>query len=105
MRGGAFRIVVLVVLAHVALLGLLLFRPTKEILPRANQPWLPDPEPKDRFAVGEFTFIDPKTGEKYRETRYVVSTRLFMQDAGNSSPSKGPAEAKDKALAESIHKP
>ncbi len=98
MKKGSVRIIAVVVLAHVILLGAILFRPTKEVLPRANQPWQADPEPKTRFSVGEFTYVDPQTGDRYRETRYLVSTRLFMDEKTNESLEESHLTPKNESL-------
>lgn len=95
MKGWRFLAMIAgIVVLHLILLSAVVFRPAKEVLPRANQPVLPPPEPKNNFAAGEFVYIDKETGERIREQRFVVSTRLFTGDdppvlgGGATAPTK-----------------
>ncbi len=83
--------VLIVFVVHMLVISLIVLRPTTEIIPKQSLPYLPPPEVPN-FGTREYRYIDPETGERVVETRFVVSTKLFSGEATTSQAQSKTAE-------------
>jgi hypothetical protein len=77
-----------VVAMHLVIVMYLAFARTKDVIPKANLPYIPPPDPPN-FGSRTYTETDPGTGAKYSVTEFVVSTKPYMTSSSTTSSSSG----------------